>query len=77
VSTERVNLNLPAEARERLRELAKAAKKPEAVVARSLLLKAIDRAERAAFRQRLEQSRTAERRARDLEIAGALEKLRG
>jgi hypothetical protein len=76
-ATERVNLNLPAPARERLRSLAKAAKKPEAVFARALLLKAIDREERALFRRRLEASRTPERRARDLEIAAALEQLRG
>jgi hypothetical protein len=76
-ATERVNLNLPGDARARLRELAKAAKKPEAVYARSLLVKAIDRAERAAFRQQLEASRTPERRARDLEIATSLEKIHG
>src|SRR5580658_2755525 len=40
-TTERVNLNLPAPARERLRSLARAANKPEAVFARSLLVKAI------------------------------------
>ncbi len=76
-ATERVNLNLPSDARERLRDLAKAANKPEAVYARSLLVKAIGRAERAAFKQRLEASRTPERRGRDLEIAAAFEKLRG
>jgi hypothetical protein len=76
-NTERVNLNLPAHARERLRTLAKAANKPEAVLARALLVKAIDREERALFRRRLEASRTPERRERDLEIATALEQLRG
>jgi predicted DNA-binding protein len=76
-ATERVNLNLPAEARARLQDLARAANKPEAVYARSLLVKAIDRAERAAFRERLEASRTPERRDRDLEISAALERLHG
>jgi hypothetical protein len=76
-TTERVNLNLPAPARERLRSLARAANKPEAVFARSLLVKAIEREERAVFRRRLEASRTPERRARDLEIAAATERLRG
>ena len=76
-NTERVNLNLPAPARERLRILAKAANKPEAVFARALLVRAIDREERALFRRRLEASRTSERRERDLEIATALERLRG
>jgi hypothetical protein len=74
---ERVNLNLPADARARLRRLAKAAHEPEATFARELLVDAIQRAERARFRQRLETSRTPERRARDLEIATGIERLRG
>jgi hypothetical protein len=74
---QRVNLNLPPEQRERLRTLARAARTPEAVYARDLLLEAIERAERAAFRKRLEASRTPERRARDRAVAGALERLRG
>jgi hypothetical protein len=76
-ASKRVNLNLPADARQRLRDLAKAANEPDAVYARSLLLRAINRAERAAFKQRLGASRTPERRARDLEIAKSLEKLNG
>jgi hypothetical protein len=74
---ERVNLNLPSEARERLRRLAEAAHEPEAVFARDLLVAAIAQAERAHFRKRLEASRTPERRARDLEIAAALERPHG
>lgn len=74
---ERVNLNLPAAARDRLRRLAEAAREPEAAYARELLVEAIARAERARFRQRLEASRTPERRARDQEIAAAVERLRG
>jgi hypothetical protein len=73
----RVNLNLPSDARERLRRLADAAHEPEAAYARGLLVEAIARAERAHFRKRLEASRSPERRARDLEIAGAIERLRG
>lgn len=73
----RVNLNLPPETCDRLRSLARAAKEPEAVYARTLLVEAIDRAEREAFRQRLEASRTPERRARDRAIASALERLHG
>jgi hypothetical protein len=76
-ASERVNLNLPVQARKRRRALAKAANKPEGVFARALLVKAIDREERALFRKRLEASRTPERRARDLEIAAAVESLRG
>ncbi len=74
---ERVNLNLPSEERARLRSLAKAAKRPEGVLARELLVDAIARAERAAFRQRLETSRTPERCARDRAIAEAIERLHG
>jgi len=74
---ERVNLNLPPAARESLRRLARAAAEPEATLARKLLVEAIERAERARFRKRLEASRTPERRARDLEIASAMERLRG
>jgi hypothetical protein len=74
---ERVNLNLPAAARQRLRRLAEAAREPEATYARGLLVDAIERAERARFRKRLETSRTPKRRGRDLEIASAVERLRG
>jgi hypothetical protein len=77
VALERVNLNLPTEARHRLRSLAKAAKAPEAVYARTLLVDAIDRAERAELRRRIEASQTPERRARERQIASALERLRG
>ena len=76
-SLQRVNLNLPAAARERLRRLAEAAHEPEATYARELLVEAIDRAERARFRKRLEESRTPQRRARDHQIASAVERLRG
>jgi hypothetical protein len=40
-------------------------------------MSAVERAEAAEFRRRLEASRSPERRARDREIAGALERLRG
>jgi hypothetical protein len=73
----RVNLNLPPDARDRLRSLAKTAGQPEGVYARDLLLSAIARAEAAEFRRQLLASRTPERRARDREIAGALERSRG
>jgi hypothetical protein len=74
---ERVNLNLPADAREQLKRLAEAAHEPEAAYARTLLVDAIKRADRARFRKRLETSRTPERRTRDLEIAAAIERFRG
>lgn len=74
---QRVNLNLPPETREQLRCLAKAAKTPEAVYARLLLVEAIARAERESFQRRIEASRTPQVRARDRKIASALERLRG
>jgi hypothetical protein len=74
---ERVNLNLPTDARERLKRLAAAAREPEATYARALLVDAIERAEGARFKKRLEASRTPQRRARDLEIAAGVERLRG
>jgi predicted DNA-binding protein len=74
---ERVNLNLPPEARDKLRTLARTAGQPEGVYARELLLSAIARAADAELRRKLEASRTPERRARDREIAAAFERLRG
>ena len=74
---ERINLNLPADARGRLRRLAKVLKQTEGEFVRELVLGALDRAERAEFRRRLAASRSPERRARDREIATALERLRG
>ena len=73
----RVNLNLPVSAREKLRVLAKTAGQPDAVYARELLVSALERAEAAEFRQRLDASRTPARRERDREIASAMERLRG
>jgi hypothetical protein len=73
----RVNLNLPTEARGRLRRLAKAMKLTEGEVARQLMLTALDRAERAEFQRRVAASRTPARRARDRVVAEALERLRG
>ena len=74
---ERVNLNLPTDARERLQRLAKAMKRSEGEYARDLMLDALDRAERAELRRKVTASRTPERRARDREISRALERLRG
>jgi len=75
-ATERVNLNLPAEARARLRRLAKASKKSEAAYVRDLVLDAVAREERAELQRRLE-ARSPKARARELEIASALERWRG
>jgi hypothetical protein len=73
----RVNLNLPADARERLRSLAKAAGQPEAVYARSLLLGALEEAAKTAFRSKLKEARTPELRKRERQILLAMERLRG
>ena len=74
---ERVNLNLPPVARARLRSLALAAGRPEAVYARELLVSALAEAEAAELRRQLEASRSPARRARDRQIAAGLERLRG
>ncbi len=74
---ERVNLNLPSAARSKLRSLARAAGQPEAVYARELLLVALTQAGGAEFQRQLAASRTPERRARDRQIAAAIERLRG
>ena len=76
-SLERVNLNLPPIARDKLRSLAKAAGQPEGVYVRELLLSALAHAEAKEFRRQLEASRSPARRERDRQIATALERLRG
>jgi len=73
----RLNLNISEEDRKKLRTLAKAAKKPEAVYARMLLVHAIDREEREELRRRIKASRSPELIARERVIVAALEKLRG
>jgi hypothetical protein len=76
-SMERVNLNLEAADRARLRRLARRAHVREAELVRALLLRAIEQAEREDFADRVNRAQTTERRARDRQIARALEKLRG
>ncbi len=74
---ERLNLNIPEDAREVLRKLARSSNKREAELARELLLRAIRQAEKEEFVRQLEASMTPAARRRHLEIAEALEKLRG
>jgi hypothetical protein len=74
---ERVNLNIPAARRDTLRTLAKAAGQAEGVYARELFLAALARAEAEEFRRQVEASRSPAKRARDREIAAAIERLRG
>jgi predicted DNA-binding protein len=74
---ERVNLNLPSEARERMRELASEAGCTEGEYARELLLRALSQAELERVAEQVRRSRTPARKARDRAIAQGLEKLRG
>ena len=74
---ERLNLNVPSDARHRLKSLARAAGQPEGVFARDLLLAALDREEEAELRRKLHAARTPARAERDRSIAAGLERLRG
>ena len=74
---ERINLNVPADVRRRLREMAGRAGRTEAEVARSLLIAALDRARRDEFFQRVAEAQSSKLRQRDLEILRAFEKLDG
>jgi hypothetical protein len=74
---ERLNLNVPGDARKTLRRLAASAKKKEAEYARELLLGAIEQAERDEFFHAMETAMTPRVRKRLRAVAGALEKLRG
>jgi len=74
---ERINLNVPADVRQQLRELATRAGRPEAEVARALLVEALERARREEFYRRVAEAYTPAMRARDLEILRAFESLSG
>ena len=74
---ERLNLNIPEETRKALKRLARLANRREAGLARELLVRAIAEAERAALLQRVATAQTPELRRRQLELARALERLRG
>lgn len=74
---ERLNLNIPSQARVRLRRIARAASRTESEVARELLLSAIGRSEREAFYSKVAQTLTEEQRRRQIQILGAFESLDG
>jgi len=74
---ERLNLNIPTDTRNVLRRLARLANRREAELARDLLVRAIAEAERAALLQRVAAAQTPELRRRQVELARALERLRG
>ncbi|MBI3071641.1 MAG: hypothetical protein HYY84_05875 [Deltaproteobacteria bacterium] len=73
---ERLNLNIPTEARKTLRRLAKNAKRREGEYARVLLLSAIDQAEREEFYRQVAENMTPAVWKRDLAIARAMERER-
>ena len=77
MALERINLNVPADARLRLRAVAKRLKRTESEVARELFLAGLQQAERDAFYRRVGEEMTPEVRRRMLEIAEAFEKLDG
>ena len=74
---ERINLNVPSDAREQLREMAARAGRTEAEVARTLLIDALDRARREEFYRRVAEAQSPELRARDLQVLRAFERLDG
>ena len=77
MSLERINLNVPSEARKRLKAVAKRLGKTESEVARQLLLDGIQRAERDEFYHRVAYEMTPEVRQRLVKIAEALERING
>ena len=74
---ERLNLNVPAEARKALRDLARQAQRREAELARELLVAAIRSEERAALSRTLSGAQSPALRKRLRQIATGMEKLRG
>ena len=74
---ERINLNVPANIRRQLREMADQAGRTESELARSLLVGALERARRDHFYRRVAEAHTPALHARDLEILRAFEHLGG
>jgi hypothetical protein len=74
---ERLNLNVPAETRVALKRMAAKAGLKEGEIARELLVRAVDRAEREEFFRQMEEGMTSGARRRLAAIANALEKVRG
>lgn len=74
---ERINLNVPSDARRRLRAVAKRIGRTESEVARELFLDGLGRAERDQFYEKVASEMTPEIRGRMIEIAEALERING
>jgi predicted DNA-binding protein len=76
-SLERINLNVPSDARRRLKAVAKRIGRTETEVARELFLEGLNRAERDQFYDRVANEMTPEIRKRMIQIAEALENING
>ena len=74
---QRINLNVPADVRKQLQEMAARSGRTEAEVARALLVGALERASREDFYRSVAEAQTPELRARDLKILRAFERLGG
>lgn len=77
MNPERINLNVPTEARRRLRAVAKRLGRTETELARELFLDGLTRAERSSFYDRVAAEMTPAIRKRMIEIAEALERING
>jgi hypothetical protein len=76
-AVERLNLNIPSEARARLQRLAASSRRREGELARELLLRAIDEQERIELERKLQAAQTPALKKRLAELAKGMEKLRG
>jgi predicted DNA-binding protein len=74
---ERINLNVPVEARSRLKAMARQLGRTETEVARELFLDGLGRLEREQFYGRVAAEMTPAIRKRMVEIAEALERING
>lgn len=74
---ERINLNIPKDARKRLKQVAHRTGRTESETARALLLEALDRLEQEEFYTKVAEAQTAEIRDRQIAMLEAYEKLRG
>jgi hypothetical protein len=74
---ERLNLNVPAEIKERLGRIADRRHLKEAEAARELLVEAVERDEREEFYRQMAAAQTPELRERLRAITHAMEKLGG
>jgi hypothetical protein len=74
---ERINLNVPSDVRERLRQLAARSGRTEAEVARTLLMGALEQARREEFYRQVAHAQSPALRERDLRILRAFERIDG